>query len=71
MIASFLLFDHVLCLYLLKTLSGVKYMGFNGEIEEMVHPSEILSKNWSSISLFYDVRTENNQMIMVLHKNVY
>ena len=43
---------------------------FNGGTEEMVHPSKVLSKTQSLISLFRDLRTENNQMILVMHKNV-
>ena len=32
-----------------------------GENEELLHPFWILSKNRSSISLFHDLGTENNQ----------
>ena len=32
-----------------------------GENEELLHPFWILSKNRSLISLFHDLRTENNQ----------
>jgi len=61
MIPSFIWFDHCLMSTIFENKKWQNVWESIGENGELRHAFWTLLKNWSLISLFHDLRTENNQ----------